>query len=91
MIFLGHKVTANGIFPDPEKVEAIVKMKEPSDKKELQRFLGMINYVGKFIPNLAEHTAPLRKLLRKTLVIDLHKSTERVLLNLKKQLHLVLY
>ena len=37
----------------------------PESKKELQRFLGMINYLGKFVPNLSENTENLRKLLEK--------------------------
>ena len=40
-------------------------MPNPSNVKELQRFLGMINYLGKFILNLSDETAPLRKLLEK--------------------------
>ena len=40
---------------------------------ELQRFLGMVNYLGKFIPNLAEHTTPLRNLLKKDVLFELQK------------------
>ncbi|GFR92696.1 transposon Ty3-I Gag-Pol polyprotein [Elysia marginata] len=38
------------------------------DKKSLQRYLGMVPYVGKFIPNLAEITKPLRELLQEDVV-----------------------
>ncbi|GFR85654.1 polyprotein [Elysia marginata] len=38
------------------------------DKKSLQRYLGMVTYVGKFIPNFTEMTKPLRKLLQKNVV-----------------------
>lgn len=65
MTFLGHIVSADGVKPDPEKIKAIIKMDVPKSITELQRFLGMINYVGKFIPNLAEIAAPLRLLLKK--------------------------
>ena len=37
----------------------------PESKKELQRFLAMVNYLGKFAPNLSENTENLRKLLEK--------------------------
>ena len=40
-------------------------MPKPEDKKDIQRFLGLIKYVGKFIPNLSELAAPLRELLVK--------------------------
>ena len=46
--FLGHIVSANGIKPDPEKIHTINNMPIPSSKKELQRFIGMVNYLGKF-------------------------------------------
>ena len=65
MTFLGHIVSAEGIKADPEKIKAITEMKTPENITELQRFLGMINYVGKFLPNLAEVAAPLRCLLKK--------------------------
>ena len=40
---------------------------------ELLRFLSMVNYLEKFIPNLAEHTTPLRNLLKKDVVFELQK------------------
>ena len=40
-------------------------MPYPTNKKELQRILAVINYLGKFIPNLSNQTAPLRQLLVK--------------------------
>ena len=58
-------LSAEGIKPDPKKVEAITNMPTPSNKTELQRFLGMVNYLSKFIPRLSDETAPLRELLRK--------------------------
>ena len=53
--FLGHLVDENGIRPLPEKVEAIRKVKAPTTIKELQRFLGMVNYYRRFIPKAAHH------------------------------------
>lgn len=61
--FLGHIISDSGISPDTDKTKAIDGMTSPKDKKELQRFLGMIGYLTKFIPNLAQATVPLRKLL----------------------------
>ena len=63
--FLGHIFTANGILADNEKIEAIKQLRVPSNVKEVQRFLGMITYLGKFIAYLSELTEPLRKLLHK--------------------------
>ncbi|KAJ8898481.1 hypothetical protein PR048_003841 [Dryococelus australis] len=63
--FLGHVLSDKGIQPDPEKTEAIERLKKPLLIPELQRFLGMMNYLSKFIPRVAEHSAPLQKLLEK--------------------------
>ena len=40
-------------------------MTVPMDKQQLQSFLGMVNYMGTFIPNLSHHTEPLRAMLKK--------------------------
>lgn len=61
--FLGHKVSGEGLSPDERKTQAIREMKYPTNKKELQRFLGMMVYLSKFIPNLSKETSQLRKLL----------------------------
>jgi hypothetical protein len=62
--WLGH-VIGNGSFkPDPEKVEAIVKMPAPTDKNVLIRLLGMVTYLDKFCKDLAVLTRPLRGLLK---------------------------
>ena len=63
--FLGHVVNKDGIQADPEKISAIVKMKSPSNITELRRLLGMANQLGKFSPNMAKITQPLRSLLNK--------------------------
>ena len=47
--FLGHVITSKGIKPDPEKLAAILEMEEPEDVSAVRQFLGMINYLGKFI------------------------------------------
>ena len=60
--FFGMIYTPSGVKPDPEKVGAIQNIDPPKDKKELHTFLGMVNYLAPFMPNLASHTAPLREL-----------------------------
>lgn len=64
--FLGQIIQASGVSADPDKVTAVRAMKEPSNVTEVRRFLGMTNHLGKFLPNLAEKTRPLRDLLRKS-------------------------
>ena len=61
--FLGHIVDQVGIRPDPQKTSAIVEMETPHNITDLRRFMGMTNQLGKFSPNIAELSQPLRELL----------------------------
>ena len=61
--FLGSIVDSEGIRVNPKKVEAVTKMEAPKDQSELRRFLGMVNQLSKFQPQIAETTKPLRDLL----------------------------
>lgn len=63
--FLGHMIDENGITADPDKTTAIRQMQPPTNVSELRRFMGMVNQLGKFTPNLATLTQPLRDLLSK--------------------------
>ena len=83
IVFLGHFISSEDIKIDPSKIEAITKTPLPRSVNELQRFLGVINYLGKFIPNLTEHTAPLRNLLKKDVFFKLQKPQLHVIENLK--------
>ena len=66
-------ISSEGIRVDPSKTDAITKIPVPQSLTELQRFLGMVNYLGKLIPNFAEVTAPLRALLKKYVAFNLQK------------------
>ena len=63
--FLGHVINEKGIHPSEDKIEAVVKMNPPSDVSGVRRFLGLVNYMGRFIPNLSELLQPLYELLKK--------------------------
>ena len=63
--FLGHVIDAQGIKPDPNKVSAIVQFATQTNVSDIGRFLGMVNQLSKFSPNLAKITQPLRELLVK--------------------------
>lgn len=68
--YLGYKFSKNGISVDEEKIEAIKNMPQPKDKKDVQRFLGFITYVGRFIENLSEKTQPLREIIKQENVFE---------------------
>ena len=62
--FLGHVINKKGLFKDKEKLDAVVKVPNPTSFTELKAFLGMVNYYGKFIPMNADLLAPLYALLK---------------------------
>ena len=62
--FFGNIYNEDGIKPDPAKVRDIHKMATPQTKEDLQRFLGLLTYMGSFIPNLSATAAPLRDLIK---------------------------
>ena len=61
-------------------------MPNPTTIKELQRFLGITNYVSKFILNYSEITSPLRRLLEKDVTWSFDKPQEAAILELKKRI-----
>ena len=63
--YLGHIIDAAGLHKSPEKVRAIVEAPAPCDVSQLRSFLGMLNYYGRFIPDLATVLKPLNELLNK--------------------------
>ena len=63
--YLGFVVKNNTVKPDPEKIKAIEQTKLPQNLKELQSFLGMCNFFGKFVPHYAEKSKSLSSLQNK--------------------------
>lgn len=61
--FLGHLWSKNKTKVDPERVRAIQAIKDPKTKTQLQKCLGIFNYLRKFIPQMATIAAPLYELL----------------------------
>jgi Reverse transcriptase (RNA-dependent DNA polymerase)/RNase H-like domain found in reverse transcriptase len=59
IVFLGHRVTAAGLEPVAEHVAAVQRFPRPVDLKQLQRFLGLLNYYRRFMPGLAGVLCPL--------------------------------
>ena len=57
--FLGHRVSAEGITPLPDRFKALRDSSAPGDRTSLQRFLGMINYYHRFLSGIAAVLAPL--------------------------------
>ncbi|CAI7781811.1 unnamed protein product [Closterium sp. NIES-54] len=63
--FLGHIISGEGVEIDPKKSATIQAWHAPKILTKLQSFLGLVNYVRRFVPDMAKLTAPLTDLLRK--------------------------
>jgi len=62
---LGHIISKYGIKIDPSRIEAIQKLDHPRNIKELQSFIGKINFLRRFIPNLVELPRNITNMLKK--------------------------
>ena len=62
--FLGFIIHESGIEIDPAKIEAIQKVQAPSCKKDMQKFLGKVNYLRRFITNLSGKVDAFTQILR---------------------------
>ena len=65
VVYLGHRIDAEGLHPTADKVDAIHEAPTPQNCTELKAYLSLLNYYNKFIPNLSTELAPLYKLLQK--------------------------
>ena len=62
---MGHLLTHEGVKVDGDKIKAIEEMEEPKNISQLKTFLGMVNYLAKFLPNISNVTEKLRELEKK--------------------------
>ena len=66
--FFGTEYSADGMHPCLKKIQGITEMTPPIDKQQLASFIGMVTYMGNFMPHLSHHTEPLRAMLKQEAV-----------------------
>lgn len=71
---------------DPQKDNAIQKYPTPQNAMELKRFLGMINYLQRFLPDDATNTLLLQALLKKDVDWNCSNAQEAAFQKLKSQI-----
>ena len=64
VVYLGHVISAEGIYPDPSKTAAVADYPAPKDAKQLKKFLGLANYYHRFVRHYATIAEPLHSILR---------------------------
>lgn len=70
--YLGHVISKDGIKPNPDKIKAIQNFPLPKTATEIKRFLGLLGYYRKFIPDFAKITKPMTQCLKKGSKININ-------------------
>lgn len=81
VLFVGHTVSANGVQPNQDKLEAVKKFRTPESAEETRSFLGLVTYLSRFIPNLASLADPLDNKSKKIQINSLGASIMRNVLS----------
>src|SRR5271168_2223377 len=83
--YLGFIFSSEGIKADPEKVRAVSEWKSPENLKQVQSFLGFINFYRRLIPGFAEAALPLTRLTRKDVPFEWTDPEEQAFQELKRR------
>ena len=62
--FLGHNIERNTITPLKSRIDAIQKLQPPTNKKKIQEFLGMLNFLSKYVYKMQLYLSPFYNILR---------------------------
>ena len=82
--FVGHVITQDGIKADPDKTKAIIDMPAPHDKPSLLRFIGMVNYLSTYCPNLSTTIRPLTDLTKKDMPFSWSETQQTAFIRTKE-------
>jgi hypothetical protein len=83
---LGHIVSDSGISIDPERIVAILNLPAPTSKKEIQAFMGFINFVCRFVPDFVVMVKPIHNILKKDLSFSWTDDVENSFVGIKKEI-----
>lgn len=86
-MFFGYEFSKDGLRADPRKLEAIKNLPVPTSVSEVRSFLGTVAYCGRFLPNLSDLSAPLRRLTKKSARWQWGSEEQMAFDLLKKQLN----
>ena len=76
-------IDSDGLMPDPNKVKSIKDWKTPTHVAEVQSFLGLVNFLLRFIPNLVTLHKPLQDLCKSNVLFNWSPNTEQAFQNIK--------
>lgn len=70
LIYLGHVVSAEGLRPNPDKIQAVMQFPHPANLECVQSFIGLVNYSRRFVQGFALIAAPFYRLLKKSVTFS---------------------
>ena len=86
IIFLAHKISSEGVGPDPNKAKAMKEMPMPHNVSQLRSLLGALSYYRRQLPKMAARTRPLNSLLRKGVKFEFTPHHERIVREMSDEL-----
>ena len=86
LTIVGMVLSANEISCAADKLKAVTSAREPQNASETRGFLGLVNYCGRFIPDLATISEPLRRLTKAGTPFVFGKEHKEAFTKLKKRL-----
>ena len=84
--FMGHLLSERGIGLTESRVKALQEARAPNDSAEVRSFLGLVNFSGRFISDLATKAEPLRRLTQKNVPFKWEKDQGKTFQELKNSL-----
>ena len=84
--FMGHKITRNGLQVDESKIEALKNFPTPTNVSSLRSFLGLVNFVSKFVPSSTDILYLLNNLLKKNIPWNWSESQEHAFQSIKNEI-----
>lgn len=86
VVYNGQLFTAEGMRPDPSKVEAIEQLQPPKNVKEVRTIVGMVNYLARYVPNVSNIMQPIQELVKSDVLFTWNASQENAFNEIKKLL-----
>ena len=83
---LGHIISKDGIMIDPDKMNAILKVEVPRNKREIQSFIGQVNFSRRFIPSFAKNLRNVTNMPRKDCEIKWTIEAKKYFNDIKKEI-----